>query len=515
MKKICLSLMIFGLVAIFAQFQVRATTEDGYPIGKNYLDLHNLIMKSDVPDYAYTKDPIQVKSNQMYTIVVDFAFLGQHSDWLGDIYISIEEIPSHDVQSFLLLGDMALERAYVEFVPQDNYVHIMDLPMMPTGYNAIMYEGSYNDFTGFEPYLDMDEQMTFQGVLPVDYDDPMTLESIESYIHAKDPYGNSLSLTVGTDEYSSGTKMPGSYTMTFMATFNQITKAYQLEVRVFDQSPPVIHNPGTLMIPLSDKTPVQNIIDTLTVTDNVDTLFPSDLELVSDTYTAKNTVGSSSITVSVSDSSGNTSSLQIPINLVDQNGPTITGPDTLYIYTTDVPMTHSDILSYYTIIDDVDGTNVSIEFSTDEYLETLNPGIYAMTIKAYDTQANDRIKNIYVHVIENRGPSFSTDALILSVDAANAMTDDQIIDWFNEQTLSAGSNITNVSILYNEYDKHTSETGQYYVYLNYEEEGQTMVSRILVEVQAEEQPFSFMPYLEIGGIGILGLAIFFILRRKK
>ncbi len=515
MKKICLILMMLGIGIYISQFDVKASEADGYPVGKNYLDLHNLIIKSDNSYYAYTKDPILLKSNLLYTIVLDFDFLGQQSDDLGNIFVGIESLPSHDIQTMIMIGDIEHERAYVEFAIDDTYIQITDLPMMATGYNAILYEGSYDDFTGFEPYLDMNEVLTYQGVLPMDYDALMDMNEIESYLHVTDPYGTPIGMTIESDGYSSSSKLPGVYQVVFMSTFNQITKRFYLEVRVFDQTAPVIHDPGRLTIPLSEKVPVESIIDTLIVTDNVDTFSSADLTILSDTYSSKTTVGSASIAVEVTDSSGNVSSLIIPIDLIDLKGPDITGPEALFIYTTDTPMTQSDILSYYTIIDDVDGTNVFVTFLSDQYHQTQVPGVYVITIKSADSQNNIKTKTVSIHVIENRGPSFSTEALILNTDTANQMSDEALIDWFSNHALSSGLSVSNVSIRFNEYANHQSEDGTYYVYLIYEEQGEMKTSRILIEVNDEEKTLNIMPYAIFGTIGVIGLAVFIIIKKKK
>ncbi len=515
MKKIALLILMICMTLLFQELTVRAEGEEQYPLGKNYLDLSNLIMKSDDSHCAYTENPIFVKGNHEYTIVLDFDFLGQHSDWLGDIYLSIEEIPSYDTYDFLMLGDYVNERAYIEFIPNDDYVFLTSLPMIPTGYNAIMYEGSYADFSGFEPFIDPNETMSYQGVLPIDYDEPMTLAQIESYIHAEDPYGNPIGITVETDDYSNSTMLPGNYEMIFMTSFNQIIKTYHLEVRVFDSSSPIIVDPGIISIPLSEKILLDDILQTISVSDNVDSMSANDLVVIEDTYSVANSVGSYNITVEAEDSSLNVTSLSIRVDLVDMNGPTIIGPEALYLYTIDLPLSNQEIREYFTIIDDVDGTNVSVQFINDTYQQTQEPGVYGVTIKAFDTLANSKTRNITIHVIENRGPVFSTDEIILSIDAANLMTDEDLIEWFTNHTLSLGHDISSVSILYNEYENHSKEEGNYYVYMNYELNGETQTSRIRVDVQNANDQKSLLPYLAIGIPAIVGITTLLILVRKK
>jgi len=515
MKKMILFILMICMGVVVIRFEISAVGTNTFPVGKNYLNLSNLIMKSDNSGYAYTQNPILVKPNQQYTIVLDYGFLGQHSDWLGDIYISIEEYPSHDSYDLLLLGNHVTEKAYVEFIPSEDYIHITSLPMLPSNYDAILYEGLYTDFTGFEPYMDQNEKIDYYGVLPIDYDQPMTVEQIKSYIHSSDPYGNPLGISVENDGYSTGTKVPGCYQMTFLTTYNQISKRYYLEVRVFDQVPPIIHNPGTISVPLSEKASLNDIKQMITVSDNADAMTSNDLVVIQDTYSSANTIGTYSITVKAIDSSLNESSLVITILLVDLKGPIITGPSDIYLYTTDVPLTTEQIKEYYTFIDDVSGTNVGVIFTVDQYQQTQIAGIYNITLKAVDQQFNFSLKYISIHVIENRGPVYSNDEIILDIDTADNMSEQELIDWFTEHALSMGYDVSHVSILYNEYKNHENEDGSYYVYLNYDVNNETAMSRIRVDVSNVQKEVNYMLYLLIGVPSVGGLITLFVLKRKN
>ncbi|MBN2299735.1 MAG: hypothetical protein JXC31_00960 [Acholeplasmataceae bacterium] len=515
MKKFTVSILFLFIFICFQGLISQAGTANEFPIGKNYLDLSNFIMKSDSSGYAFTIEPIMVKPNQAYTIVFAYGFLGQHIDHFGDIYTEIEELPSHSTHQYILTDDYPNQRAYIEFTPITSSILINELPMLPMSYDAIMYEGAYQNFSGYEPFIPYEEQIIYEGVLPIDYDEPMTATEIKSFLHAYDPYGYELNISLESDSYSNGPMLPGSYEMIFNTTFNQIVKQYILEVKVFDQSPPIIVNPGTLSIPLSQKSTLEEIKQQIEVSDNVDTLTYADLVTIEDTYSAANTVGLYSITLQVTDSSDNLALIIIPIELIDITGPTITGPNEVFLYTTDQPISDQEIKDYFTIIDDVDGTNVIVEFSVNNYHQTQSPGVYRVTIKAFDSQMNYRTKNLDIHVIENRGPVFTTDEIILSLPAAQSMSEEEIIDWFVTHTLAMGINVENVSILFNEYDSHENQDGEYYVYLNYDMNGESQQSRIMVSVDSEESTNNWIKYLGIGSPLLIGGIIIFIIKKKK
>ena len=162
-------LMIFVLlICTFMIFELRTVHAEGeyypLPVGRNYLDLGNLAPRSDDPNFAYTVDPIRVIPGETYTIVLDYEFLGQHSDFLEFVYITIEEYMYEDQYNLLINDDRTNLRAYIEFEPVTDLILITSLPMMPTTYDAIMYVGTYADFEGYEPYIDPSEVMSYFGV---------------------------------------------------------------------------------------------------------------------------------------------------------------------------------------------------------------------------------------------------------------------------------------------------------------------------------------------------------------
>jgi hypothetical protein len=241
----------------------------------------------------------------------------------------------------------------------------------------------------------------------------------------------------------------------------------------------------------------------------------TDLVVIEDTYSSATTVGDFSITVEATDTSGNSSNLVIPIQLVDLVGPTISGPLSIYLYTTDVALTNQQILNMFNAYDDVDGSNVLFDITTNNYNQQTSPGVYQMTLRAGDSQYNFTYKNIEIHVIENRGPVFVEDETILQASTAENMTDQEIIDWFKNLTQLSGLSVSQVSVIYNEYEGNEQLGGSYYVYLNYDLDGQTQTSRIRIDVEEDKTDINYFVVGTIGGSISLGLISFFILKKKK
>ena len=516
MKKLIMLFLLVFTFFIFQMFELQAEGEYyPLPVGRNYLDLGNLTPRSDDPNYAYTIDPIRVIPNETYTIVLDYEFLGQHSDFLEFVYILIEEYTDTDQYNLLINDDRTNLRAYIEFEPVTDLILITSLPMMPTTYDAIMYVGTYPDFDGYEPYIDPSEVMSYFGVLPVDYDELLTTQEIKNYLQANDPYGNPLSISIEEDEYSLSNKLPGTYQMIFMSTFNNITKRYYLDVRVFDATAPVIASIGYITMPLTEKASVASIVSQISVSDNVDDMDSTDLVITTDTYTPANQVGLYEVIVSATDLSGNTSQLTVEIELIDRHGPDITGPASIYLYTKDEPLTNLLILNKYLILDDVDGLNVTASFEFNDYNQNTMPGIYMLTILASDTLNNISRFSLNIHVIENGGPVFTTDEIVLSIDTASEMSDDQLIEWFTNHTLSSGYSVSHVRVMFNEYKNMENTEGSYYVYLSYQVNGEQQTSRIRIDVENQDDKPNFYVYLALGCPVLLGIAGFIFIKHRK
>ncbi len=503
-------LLLFGLTG-------RAQGASGEVQRPNLLDLSNFKRHSGNGERARTFLPIDVEANQQYTIVIDFAFLGESVNSLGELTIRVQDYPSAAIVEHLVLSDPVTMTAYFEFTPLQNKILILDMPVAPSNgdYNAVLYKGAFIDFTGYTPFIDPNEVMSYQGSLFMDVDQLMPISQIETFIHAHDPQGNPLAKSVESDNFSTSSKMPGQYQIIFSAQYNNITKNYYLNITVIDRVGPVIADPGLISVDLGSKLSIDQIKQLIVVTDNVDTILSSELVVTSDTYSTANTVGQYIVSVQATDSSGNVTTRVINIDLVDLVGPEIDGPQAIYLYTTDDALTNDEIIAYFDVLDVVDGSNVVFIFSLNNYQQTKIPGIYDINLKATDTNGNETVFYLKMHVIENRGPVFTENEVILDVATANAMTHQEIIDWFIAQTLSSGQVITNVTILFSEYEGNETKMGSYYIYFNYEVDGEIETSRITVNVENEDSFLRYLPFLATGIPLLIGGAVIYKIRKRK
>lgn len=513
MKKIYVSLLVLCVMTLFGVKPLLAS-ESELPENSNYLDISNLEMIPGYSKMAKTINPIYVIPQTTYTVVMNLGFIGVHEMSIGDVSAIIQEVSSGSTYTKLILADYPNDRVYFEFTPNSNYIHFLEFPIDPYNYQGIMYEGTYQDFVRFETYAHHSTINNYYGVVPMDYDQQLTDVAIKNLVTAKNPFGQTISVSIESSTYLSSNNLPGTYQMVLVANHLDTYKRYILDIRVFDVTKPVISAPASIEVPISAKKTIDQIKAMITVTDNVDTLSSSDLVVVEDTYSSATQVGTYSMTFEVTDSSQNKSTATLSIDVTDTRGPVITGPLSIYIYSTDEPLTSSNILSRYTAFDTEEGVSKPITMTYDGYMQKTIPGVYDVKFESIDNLGNKTLMIVKIHVIDNRGPVFTANDLILSVTAANQMTNQELIDWFYEKASLLGIEANHVNIYFNEYEKNISLGGSYYVYMTYEYENQEQMARILVNVEEENHT----PW---GTYGIIGLAIasasvgFFMIKKRK
>ena len=198
-----------------------------------------------------------------------------------------------------------------------------------------------------------------------------------------------------------------------------------------------------------------------------------------------------------------------------KKGPVFNGPDELYIYVTDSPLTQAKIKSFFGIVDDVALNESSFQFTFDAYLQTTTAGVYKMTMSVADMAGNVTLKDVYIHVIENRGPQFNVNAeYIITVGPTEIKSETDIITYLSMALKDGGINATNIKVEHNEYELRAQTKGQYYVYLNYEVDDETYQTRVLIDVVGEKQ-FHFNPLYLLAILPVGALVGIIIYRKRK
>lgn len=500
-------------------FHLGAQEDDSGPVGKNLLSLSNVI--SDLSgELGQTVHPMIFKTFTEYTLVVDEDYFDGTMNYahIGELNVlsSNMSVCNFDIDAdFKYDAQRRIGYSKIETL-ECSSLHIKNIPLPKTNnYNIVLIEGSINDFNGFEPYLAHDEVLVYEGFLAVDYDFLYETSQIKEFITAKTADGVILSYDTLIDTYTASSKLPGNYHMKFVVEHHNITKSLLLDIRVFDLRAPEILLPQNMEIPLAQKLSIEEIKSQIAVTDNVDELNAQDLIIISDNYSSANLVGTYEITMSISDSSGNVATETLSIQLIDRLGPVITGPKQIFLYTTDDVLTDLKIIQKFKAIDDVDGPNVSIIITDNQYLQTKVAGIYDVRLSSTDSNHNTTVHDIKIHVIENRGPEFFMSNLIMEATLKNQLTEQEIIDWFKNQAFTNGYEVSQVRVLLNEYKDNQKNQGSYYVYLSYDLDQETYTTRVTVDVDDDQTPQIIMPIAIGSALILIGVTVVFIIKKKK
>lgn len=512
-KKLIMMILLVGLSSVMTVSHASDRIED-VSGGKNLLNLNHIYTVGN-PNYGrdYTH-MIAVEHSSTYTIVVDYDYFNSQLEDLMEF--EYEYYPSGEPFSYLWQNDVTNQRVYVEFVPLDDYINIVAVPV-PQGnsainYNIMLYKGDYASFEGFEPYVNEGYEFELYGRLDINYDQMMTLPQIANLIIAKDADGAVIDKTVVSDTFSPSDQLPGEYEIVFQTTSNQLTRSYILGITVYDQTAPIIAGPDALTFEYATRPNVSDITNQLSVSDNVDDLAASDINIVLNTYNGASGLGEYQVKYEVTDSSGNIGYKTIFVTLVDTTPPEIMGPTDLYIYTTDTPYNEQELLSFFTANDAIDG-NCYMELIENNYLSTAVSGIYHFTISTSDLNYNEATRIVYIHVIDNRGPSFVTDELIIATTASEQLSMNDVISDFIVHMAQSNIHVEDVEISYSQYEDHEDVEGDYYVYLSYKVNGITETSRVLITV-ADDAPM-FAPIYWLGIVPIIGIGVLIFVKKRR
>ncbi len=479
----------------------------------NLLNLRTIEQKPENPIFGYCDYPFITKDNQQFTLVMSYAYVNTYFTEVMDSDFEYEIFETGQPFTYRYIADEINHLIYVEFTPLADFT-LFNVPVTldstNPNYEIVMYIGTYQNFKGFEPYLNEDYKRSESGTIDINYDHLLSTDDLLSLITAYDNNHNAITYDVIKDTYSDGNKLPGSYEIKLLATLNHIKKYYMLSIVVKDTTPPEIIGPKEITLTYGDKKLLTEIMMQYIVSDNVDQLTYENIEIVRDEYSSSSTIGAFVVEMKISDSSGNETSNQVTINVLDQVPPKIKGPDAMMVYTTDDPLDSLEILSAYSAYDDVDGS-VSVTVTSDNYHQDVNEGVYEMVLKSTDAHQNEALKTIYIHVIENRGPSFEVETPIIETSTTKMMTQNDVLRYMQNYLYKQNSNIENIDIVYNEYENHESEAGSYYIYFNYDLNGETYTSRVNVEVVDN---FDLIDYWYYGFV-IIPIGAFIMIRVLK
>jgi len=495
MKKILLVLALILVLLGANRTLIRADyILNALPGGKNYLSADNFTADGF---NIVSLDNIMVIPNSYYTLTVDGTFadtlssvaihwfengdsIGMITKMTGD-FVACTAYPDRRSLTFLVppeVNYLMLEFVDVtnEYEPPFIGTFQMELGLEYTGYEAYIH-GTIVDTQG--PEIDG------QAVVISDVSNPVTSNDILASLSAYDAIDGDLSasITIGEDQYAGRETLLGEYEIIFVVTDSQTNSTtFSVIVKVVDITAPYFADLGEIDIPFGQAKTVDELKVLLSVSDNYDQDIPlTSIEILSEDYFGNEAiVGTYSILFQATDESGNVSTHELFVHVVDAVFPLITGPSTMSIGYNHKTLIAS-LLAAYSVTDNYDGDlTTSLYVLTDTYSSHHNQiGDYLVVFRVVDSSGNASEKTLIVSVIDQVGPIIYLDKAIITVYNTTVLS----LTDFTGLLIKTGE-IPNqnyrVSIKYDSYSSHALKAGTYHLSLELNGEDGFVLSKDLV-----------------------------------
>ncbi len=261
-------------------------------------------------------------------------------------------------------------------------------------------------------------------------DSPISVATIKSKLTAYDETDGdvSSSIKIVEDNYTGHEKELGAHIVKFEASDTSGNKTYlTVTINVKDVTAPVITGPETMRYSYDELISEDSFLLNYSVTDNVDSSIKLTTTFSTNIFDKTNSIGTYSINVNATDSSGNKSVKQVSVIIEDKKAPVITGPETI-TKRTSVTLTTEEILKQFSANDEYDGV-CSVYVVEDNYTGNGDrKGKYTIKIGAKDKSNNVGVKLLTIDVIDDIAPVWYVDKSLIFVDASVTLTQQDIIN---------------------------------------------------------------------------------------
>jgi len=356
---------------------LKATDSSG-----NYATFQLVIIVNDDADPTITGPSdftINVDdSPSIETIVAENYEANDGHDGIIDIIIESDEYTEHK----LILGEYEVELATID--SSGNYVNrVVTIHVVDTSSPVIHGSGMITNLLSSPKDLNT---MLESLIISDNYND---VEDIE--------------VEVTLDNFTGYETTPGVYNVQLsISDTSANTTLYSLSILVRDDILPTIT--GQTQWSTSYTTPysVNDILADIEVSDNYDTLSTEDVTIISDNYSTRtDTVGTFTIVVQVEDFSENAKTLEITIELIDDQAPNVFVDNYLIMLTPPEIFAPRDALNMMIKNKELDAGEYEIVTVKDDYTGNEDYiGTYQYTLQFIDEDGDSIEKDFYIKVVE-------------------------------------------------------------------------------------------------------------------
>lgn len=511
LKVFCLSIVVFSC---FFNFKAETSAlEDDYkylPIGMNYVNPENFTRELVGSNYEIkTINPFRILPDRAYSIysiswqdislenlkLTFYNYKMEEVEFDNKLQTTIEYNTTYLI-SFISPDDASFLRIELEFYKRRHNNDYENLD----NYLAI-YEG-HQDLAELReelppPYQGADRTKTIvepnqSGYIKSNVDTPLSIDDIKSEIYVIDDSLEDISggVVVDLDDYSINSKTLGLYEARFKLVDAASNEAkFSVFIEVVDTTKPTIAGPAIIEASSLDKISLDEIISLLDVLDNYDT--SPDVSVSIDNYSDNyNKIGSYNIKLEASDQSGNKTSHDLVVNVVDKVAPVVTGPEWIYKNNNEILLVE-DIINQFQATDDVDG-DISSKIKVRYDMYSVNPykvGSFGIDFEVSDSAGNIKYFSTIVTINDNTEPIFFIKnqhiTIELKENTPNILALDSIINNLKLDNLI--QNNQSIKIIHDEYSNNKNTPGIYKVELSAGDERLALTIDVKVkEIKVDE-----------------------------
>ncbi len=250
--------------------------------------------------------------------------------------------------------------------------------------------------------------------------DPKSLSEVMGLIVLSDNYDDNTDVTVSvTDEqYSNNTSAPGSYTINFTTVdLSSNLSSHTVTVIIIDDVKPVISGPTMISASYTEGYALNDFINMLTVSDNVDDVLLTDLVVIEDTYsTRQSDVGTFIIVFNLFDNTSNMAEFTINITTIDDVAPVIYVDNYIITLSANSSFNENDALKLLQLNNELPYGNYTIKTLRNEYVGNENsPGTYTYSLSFESETGEEFQKEFMIKIPEDEVTVSNTPQLIRNI----------------------------------------------------------------------------------------------------
>lgn len=502
MKKILFAALLLLAISFGFTNQVFAYSPHYLPGGDNYLSEDNFEVSGD---FYVSSEPFLVKpyTDYILTFTRDYETSGPVISM--EAYENETLVNEYDYTYLNFEYDATYEVFHIFFKTESNTNYLaIQFPFavffVSFGMDGFMLEEG-TTYNGYEAYIEgalLDTTSPYfqsAGTVISYVDTPITVSEIQSALKAYDAVDGdvSSSIIVTADNYTSSCSVLGTYSISFaVADSSGNLSEIEVFIQVVDAVNPMFSEIGLIKAVYPNAYTTDAILAMLSASDNYDGDISSDIVLESDGYSGFDQIlGIYEMEYSVTDSSGNSTSYTVQIEVVDEEAPFFFG-------TTNIVIGYDSLISIYQVLsglsvaDNYDETSsLSIVLVSDTYTTNHDVlGNYEMIFEVYDSTGNRTEQIVNLSVVDEIGPIVYFDCSIIQVYSDTVLSLGDIAYLLSKTNEIDAKENYNVIVLYDSYSRHSTTPGTYHLSLEFRDGSGQVLSKTF-QIRVNERPADY------------------------